>query len=168
MSNYYKVIWMENNDDYINFDTIGKRTTFTDWSAIYLQTTIDHALNYLEHKTYLHKKGYLFLVEFILKIDKIHILDDIFGKSDVSANDKSIYLKKFMTDNYKDYIGDEMYLMDSITKPILILDNPTEYELIVPHNLFNDTNFDYNILKKYIIMEKHLYNDLFIYDTKII
>lgn len=47
---YYKIV--DSIDRKFDLEHVTKRTTNSDWSAIYLQTSINHALNYLDHKAY--------------------------------------------------------------------------------------------------------------------
>lgn len=41
--------------------------------------------------------------------------------------------------------------MDNLNKPLLLLDNDAEYELIVPHHLLTNSNFQIEILKTHSI-----------------
>lgn len=159
MSTYYKII----DSSHLNVDTesvdtiqaIGKRTTNTDWSAIYLQTTIEHALNYLEHKAYQTSHKYLLLIKFSTDLTNILVEDNIFANGQISGEEKAKILKKQFG------LCDELLLMDNISKPLMLLDNDSEYELIVPHHLFNKENFKMEILKTYIIQTTEKFGMIF-------
>jgi hypothetical protein len=140
---FYKVI--ESVDKDFDIELVGKRTTNTGWSGIYLQTSISHALNYLEHKAYLTKHKYLLLVEMKTELKCIKIEDKIYGMTNISGEEKSLKLKQMFG------INENLLLMDNMNNPLLLLDNEEEYELVVPHKLFNNDNFIFNILKKYSI-----------------
>jgi hypothetical protein len=143
---YYKIV--ESKDKFFDLDYIGRRTTNQDWSSIYLQTTISHALNYLEHKAYLTQNKYLLLIELQTNLDSIIINDPIFGSNEIDGDSKSKILKE------KFNISSDLLLMDNMKNPLLLLDNSDEYELIVPHYLFNKDNFNINILKLYEVNSK--------------
>lgn len=71
MPTYYKIV--ESTDCNFDIELISKRTTNSNWSAIYLQTTIEHALNYLEHKAYQTNN------KLDTELNHIFIEDKIFG-----------------------------------------------------------------------------------------
>lgn len=143
MAIYYKII--ESEFGYFDIKEIGKRTTNADWSAIYLQTSIEHALNYLEHKAYLTNYHKLLLIELTTNLDCLKISDPIFGIGNITGEEKSNLLKKQFN------ISNDLLLMDNVQKPLLLLDNDCQYELVVPHYLFNESNFKIKILRTYLI-----------------
>lgn len=150
MQSYYKIV--ESSDKHFSFDFVAKRTTHHDWSAMYLQTSIEHALNYLTHKAYLTKTNYLLLVELQTTLNYIRIDDPLFGSSVITGDSKS----KLLKDKFK--IDDNLLLMDNMTNPLLLLDTLCDYELIVPHYLFNTRNFKITLLKTYKVNSKTIAN----------
>lgn len=140
---YYKIV--DSADCKFDLEHVTKRTTNSDWSAIYLQTSISHALNYLEHKAYQTEYNYLLLVKFSTRLENIVIHDKIFGNPNISGNEKATLLKEQFN------MSSDLLLMDNLNKPLLLLDNDAEYELIVPHHLLTNSNFQIEILKIYSI-----------------
>jgi hypothetical protein len=145
---FYKII----DGDTFDFDISGKRISEPcDWSAIYLQTSYERAMCYLSHKAYLSKSNKLIMVKFTLLTD-YHIFDNpIMGQSDIDCTTKATILKH--------HFGITSMLMDSLDKPLLIFDDPTNYELVVPHHLWNSNTFTAEIIAdtKQLISNAGLY-----------
>lgn len=128
------------------FDSLGCPLA-TDWSGIYLQLTIPHALAYLSHKAELSKSRVLLLVKFAFRAghdQPVHLLTDpTFGQGHVPGAEKAKLAKKQLG------LHDDQLLMDSLKQPLMLLDNPDDFELIVPHALFSNDVFEATVLRKY-------------------
>jgi hypothetical protein len=157
MEKFYKVIdsyYVKDNLE-LNFKSINDdRNSIEDFSGIYLQTSIDNAKNYLEHKANISKSDYLYLIEFIplnLEISKFN--DKIFGDGNISFLIKSTILKSKFNINTSDK------LLDNLNCLLMILENEKDYEVIVPHHLFIENNFKVNIIEKFHIKTKYIIYD---------
>lgn len=140
---FYKIF----ESNIIDIDKIGQhRISYDNFSEIYLQTSINHAMNYIEHKANLINLNYLTLC----KTDYVIIDNPIFGNRNIDSKYKSLLLKNMFN------INEKMLLMDNLEFPIMIYDNidDYEYELIVPHHLFNSKNIMIEVIKIFNIKKK--------------
>lgn len=118
------------------------------FSAVYLQTSYEHALCYLEHKANLSTTGHLIMVQFELLTDYYKVNDEIIGRHDISSNAKAKYLKQAL------HIDNNELLTKSLDKPLMVLDNPDNYEVIIPHHLWNGNTVNSKVIERYIVKSK--------------
>jgi len=142
----------------IDADKIGKyRMSYDDFSGIYLQTSIAHANNYIEHKANLDVlETKLCLCEIDVKLSYITVDDKLFGDSRIDSKYKANILKKMFD------ISPDKLLMDELKHPIMIYD-ADDYELIIPHHLFNKQNICIRVINVFDIKEKKIGDILYRY-----
>jgi hypothetical protein len=142
----------------MDINEIGKhRISYEDFSGIYLQTSIKHAMNYIEHKANLSDTLFLALCKINVKTDYVIIDNPIFADGSIDSKHKSSLLKNMFS------ITEKSLLMDNLEFPIMIYDTVDDYELIVPHHLFNSKNIEIEIMKIYNIKEKKIGNVIYKY-----
>lgn len=113
-----------------------------DWSAIYFQFSIEHALGYATDKK--PDEGIICLARLKLRTDSklpIHIIKDPeFGQLNLTGAEKATLLKQKLN------IPSDQKLMDAVNGLVILYDNNEDYELIVSHNVLNNHNFNSEIL----------------------
>ncbi|VBB17549.1 hypothetical protein YASMINEVIRUS_11 [Yasminevirus sp. GU-2018] len=145
----YKVI----GDEDCLSDYVRKHSTPTtsDWSGIYFQFSIDHALRSLFYRT---DQGYekMRLVEITFKgLDVFKLTGDIFIDGSVSDVEKSTVVKDTLS------IDKQKKLVESVKGALMIEELKNDFELIVPIHMIldNKVSCDEVVLKEYKI-EKSL------------
>ncbi|AYV81720.1 MAG: hypothetical protein Harvfovirus55_9 [Harvfovirus sp.] len=107
-----------------------------DWSAMYFQFTIAHALGYATDKT--SSDNIICLTKFKFRDTteiKIHEFNDaIFGSDCVTGEEKAKKIKNMLN------IKLEEKLMKAINGAVILYDNVSELELIISHDMVNENN----------------------------
>lgn len=147
MYTFYKVV-----DSNFNINELPYKSE-SDFSGLYLQTSEEHALCYLEHRAELAVTDTIYLAKFTLLTDYYKIDDELFGRPDIPAAEKAKILKLQFN------IPDEKFLIESLDKPIMMLDNPNDYELIIPHHLKHVVRM--NIMRSFNIKIKNICGTIF-------
>ena len=155
MDKYYKIV------EKCDFNSIGKRTTNSDFSGIYLQSSVKHAKNYLEHKANMTTRNKLLLVEFTVSSNIYELNDKIIGDYNMPSDEKANIIRKLLNDKYNLIIPYENNLIDSLDKPLKILDTLCDYELVVPHHLLNKDNFSMCMIEKIMLKEIKILNTVY-------
>ncbi|CAD8175844.1 unnamed protein product [Paramecium octaurelia] len=110
----------------------------SDWSAIYIQKTPQHALTYIYTKYERFKEVCLMKFRFNQKIKFIQLDNEIFSKSNLSSENKAQISKAMLFSNYGIQIEQNQPLMDTLGTlniGLIMEDSEKQYEYIVPHNL---------------------------------
>lgn len=162
MEYFYKIIdfkYLTNNEQNL-FDSINNdRKSYVDFSALYLQTSYKNAMNYIEHKANISESNTLVMVKFNLKptLKYIKITDSYYGKPHINSDMKALKLKQHFN------LSEHSLLMDSLNNPLMILENDLDYEIIIPHHLFNNEYLEYKIIKYFNLKIKTINNIVYKY-----
>lgn len=164
MEHFYKIIDFKyvNNEYQSLFDTINNdRKSYVDFNGLYLQTSYENAMNYIEHKANMSESNILVMIEFNLKppLKYIKLTDSYYGKHYINSHMKANKLKQYFN------LTENSLLMDSLNNPIMILENETDYELIIPHHLFNDVYLEYKIIEYFNLKSKKIGEFIYKYTT---
>jgi hypothetical protein len=147
----YKII----GDDFIN--SIPKISLF-DWSGIYFQFTIEHALRYVSKKWEDgNNKLYLIKIELPENLPIYKLEEDLFSYPYISGEEKAIEAKKLLNEKYNLKIGNKDKLIEKIQGGLLIKEYPDEFEIVFSHSIVNEYLTNYQILFEFKNENKNLF-----------
>lgn len=111
----------------------------SDWSAFYFQLSIRHALYYASQKYETSDKLCLLKFQFKTNFSPIiyKLTDKQYSLASITGKEKAQKIKQELK------LDTNKLLMPNFSSCLILLDMEENYELIIPHNLFNENNIQY-------------------------